>query len=1078
MRHPVRPVYRLAIAALAILLACGSLLTLSPTPVHGADPETGVNLADLSALKAGSRKSEHPKLESGLQDLAVQLPEALGASTNPPVPAKADEHESRPVQVIVTVQPGTEDQVEQKILKLGGTVQLRLNNQLQAVMPRETAAAVSDLPQVMFVGRPERYYAMDVVGEGVAVTHSDQWHRQGAGGQGVKVGILDLGFYGYEAAMGTELPLNTVARSFRLTPTNNTDITGDGDPHGTAVAEIIHDMAPEAELYLANFYSTLEMSQAVDWLIAEGVDVINASIGIYLGGPGDGTGMAADIVRRARNAGILWVNSAGNWGEDHWSGRFSDSDGDGFHNFSGTDETNSIFLFAGDYLGIDLKWNDWTKQNQDYDLLLTDDYDRLVALSINYQSGSQPPVEALDYVAPSDGWYHIRIGRDMATRSVDFDLIINTSPAMKAHPQALPSEPWQLEYQNASRSIAIPGDSRDALTVGATNWGDDTLAEYSSRGPTLDGRIKPDITAPTGVISATYGGEFHGTSSSAPHVAGAAALLKSAHPTWGPAELSAYLQKYARDLGKSGKDNDYGSGRLEMAVGSVAGTITGLESAPLANADVRAEGGGYTWQTATDDAGHFLIPGVPPGTYSVTAVAAEYRQQSKTGVRVAVGQQPIVNMTLASTLGSLTGRITDSRNLPLEGAAVRATKGTTVLETQTDATGSYAFTRMAEGSYALRVTLDDYKPVTKSSVKVTSGRTTSADLKLTSLYGTIGGKVTAAAGNQPLSGATVTLSNSSGTVATATTGGDGTYSFTRVAEGTYTVTATLADFKPLSQKNVRVSGGGAATVSMKLSTILGTVAGKVTDARRQPIVGARVQVTGTGGSWEALTDAAGAYSILRVTEGTFTVTVSKDDYRLPAPKSIKVTGGKTTSFHQQLTPLYSTISGTVTNAAGQALAGAEVEVKNQTTQAVVATATTGANGAYSIPRLLDGTYTVTVTMDEYNEQVKTKVKLSGGQVMTMNWKLISVYGTLTGKVTNSSRRAIAGATVTVTDAGGTSVGSAVSGADGRYAVQRLPAGSYSVIFSQAGYTTKTYTRIQISSGSTRSLNTTLSRSSD
>jgi len=102
--------------------------------------------------------------------------------------------------------------------------------------------------------------------------------------------------------------------------------------------------------------------------------------------------------------------------------------------------------------------------------------------------------------------------------------------------------------------------------VGATYWQDDVLEDFSSQGPTRDGRIKPDLAAPDGVSvrSEWYASGFYGTSASAPHVAGGAALVLQASPAFSPMQIQSWLEDRAVDLGTAGKDNAYGAGRLNL----------------------------------------------------------------------------------------------------------------------------------------------------------------------------------------------------------------------------------------------------------------------------------------------------------------------------------------------------------------------------------------------------------------------------------------------------------------------------------------------------------------------------------
>jgi len=129
----------------------------------------------------------------------------------------------------------------------------------------------------------------------------------------------------------------------------------------------------------------------------------------------------------------------------------------------------------------------------------------------------------------------------------------------------------------SSSSITEPADAQSVLAVGAidyTNWTTGPQEEFSSQGPTNDwggssSRIKPDISGPDAVTVSeseeyTKYAPFFGTSAAAPHVVGAAALILSMYPEYGPNELQALIESLAIDMGAGGKDNLYGWGRLNL----------------------------------------------------------------------------------------------------------------------------------------------------------------------------------------------------------------------------------------------------------------------------------------------------------------------------------------------------------------------------------------------------------------------------------------------------------------------------------------------------------------------------------
>src|SRR5262245_26442613 len=219
-----------------------------------------------------------------------------------------------------------------------------------------------------------------------------------------------------------------------------------------------------------------------------------------------------------------------------------------------------------------MKWDEWPAARSDFDLaLVLSGANRLIAISDDEQGTGEPPFEAL--------CAHQSSGQDLVVfwAIVGYDVV--SSPRIDLVSWSPP-----LQYAVAAGSIASPASSPAAFAVGALCWQSRSLEFYSSQGPTIDGRVKPDIVGHDSVSGATYGGfsscpsAFAGTSASSPEVAGAAALVKQAYPKYSPDQIKAYLMHAARDLGEPGTDNVYGAGELQLPKPPdvVAPTVTAL----------------------------------------------------------------------------------------------------------------------------------------------------------------------------------------------------------------------------------------------------------------------------------------------------------------------------------------------------------------------------------------------------------------------------------------------------------------------------------------------------------------------
>jgi subtilisin family serine protease len=441
----------------------------------------------------------------------------------------------------------------------GGSVEATAGSLVQAIVPPSRLPELARNPSVRLVRAPARPVFLDLRGEGVAKTNATTWHGAGLTGAGVKVAVIDGGFGGLDDLKGAgEIPASAVSVDY---------CPGDfsADRHGAAVAEIVADEAPAAELYLICVDSEVTLARAERYAAEHGVRIVNHSIGWFGTARGDGSGGAGTpdgVVAAARADGILWVNAAGNEADTHWGGAFADADADRVLDFLPGEETDSVRVLGGGGQGCaELRWDNWPATGEDYDLVVRDEDGVVVAESTNHQgAGYGQPLEEACFANLGD------------TAAVEVAVRHVAGPARSRLDLFVVGDVGPLEYSRPDGSIVDPAASPNALAVGAVCW-NGGLEPFSSRGPTIDGRVKPDLVAPDNVSTVTYGpalgfgcegDAFPGTSASAPHVAGAAALVAQRFPTATPADLQAFLEGSAIDAGEPGRDSAYGAGLLHL----------------------------------------------------------------------------------------------------------------------------------------------------------------------------------------------------------------------------------------------------------------------------------------------------------------------------------------------------------------------------------------------------------------------------------------------------------------------------------------------------------------------------------
>lgn len=559
--------------------------------------------------------------------------------------------------VTVTVL-GARDAVAARSRALGGRVLAASGGMSSVLIVKSRLAALAAADGVSAVRTPVRAFADTVTSEGVAASNADSWHTAHQTG-GIDVGIVDIGFAGLAAAKTAgNLPSDTQITNENCT-VNGTAST-ETDPHGTAVAEILSQMAPAAHLHLYCITDTVGLADAEAAIQADpAITIVSSSLGFPNDSRGDGTGgscttptTAAGVVCKARRAGILWVSSAGNSAADHWHGTLADTDADGLADVGGVFdaakdqyEDDTVFIAPGNTnapssADIDLQWDQWPTSTGGVTLeaygyqctnafvtadcgaqpINPDSAGYPQPLTVTHASGTAPTASIqLHNTQGFDQYWQVDIAVSASYATTRYDLTYEgdvDGPSVLACATAVNNE-CVIAAGSYQGSISSPANSPYALAVGAADVGTDgtargTLENFSSQGPTIDRRVKPEITGWDGVSSPVYGsaadtanpGGFYGTSAAAPHVAGAAALVKAANPSFDAAQLQDFLQRRAskdfslpdRGVPSEPPTNAMGYGLLTLGdpASVTAPTAADYQSiTPLRVLDTRTTTGGH-----------------------------------------------------------------------------------------------------------------------------------------------------------------------------------------------------------------------------------------------------------------------------------------------------------------------------------------------------------------------------------------------------------------------------------------------------------------------------------------------------
>jgi subtilisin family serine protease len=404
--------------------------------------------------------------------------------------------------------------------------------QIETVVPMSSVRHLSRDPRIRTV-RIEHQDAPQPsrVAPGVSIVGADGLHGRGITGEGVTVGVIDRGF----RPSDPEIAANVGA--YRVFESDG------GWAHGTGVASVVVDTAPDAQLHLAAVGSTTtsaEYREAVEWLRDSGADVIVDS-GSYFGSQDAERDELARVAADAAED-TVFVTSAGNYAERHWGGSH-EATGEGewvpFGDDSGNDLGDGQVEGA---VSVELRWDD---PAADYDLYLMrprQGDDAVVAASRGRQDGNATARESISATLPLGNYYVAVRGHD-ADGTHDLELFASHT----------------LAESTPNGSLTTPATVEGVIAVGS--YGNDTVKPFSSRGP-VGNRTGVDLVAPDSVVS-TGLDDQEGTSYAAPYVAGTVALLRSEHPHLDPADLRSAIRTSARDVGSEGPDVAAGHGLVD-----------------------------------------------------------------------------------------------------------------------------------------------------------------------------------------------------------------------------------------------------------------------------------------------------------------------------------------------------------------------------------------------------------------------------------------------------------------------------------------------------------------------------------
>jgi subtilisin family serine protease len=376
----------------------------------------------------------------------------------------------------------------------------------------------------------------------------DRWHRLGFRGKGMRIAVLDSGFRGYRAHLGHSLPANVTVRSFRA----DGNLEAHDSQHGILCGEVLHALAPEAEMLFANWDPSRpdRFLAAALWARQQGARVLSCSLIMPSWSDGEGGGPVNEALARIIAPGdgtgdVLFFASAGNTAQRHWSGRFQDA-GNRLHAWAAGLVDNRVLPWGRERVSVEMCW----RPGANYELEVYEaGSGQLLARAqgrVGLKGNTKRCCAVVRFLPRPGQAYQVRV-RHLRGKPGNFHLVVLGG---------------RLGVSKARGSISCPADGPGVIAVGAVDARGRRVC-YSSCGPNSR-RPKPDFVARVPFPSMWRNRPFSGTSAAAPQAAALAALWWSRYPGWTAEQVRTAMQKAAVDLGPAGHDYETGYGLIRL----------------------------------------------------------------------------------------------------------------------------------------------------------------------------------------------------------------------------------------------------------------------------------------------------------------------------------------------------------------------------------------------------------------------------------------------------------------------------------------------------------------------------------